>query len=279
MHINPNRGTIGAVVQGVELDKYMSDEQVTDLLQAWYDHQILIFPDQPLSPAQLEAFTERLGDIGDDPFLEAMPGQQHVLELRREAHEKAVAFGGSWHSDWSFQPTPPSATILHAQTVPPIGGETLFADAFKAYETLPDSMKSRLLNMRAIHSAKGPYGTDGFYAKENGDRSMKILNSEKAHETQIHPLIRTHPGSGRKALYVNRVYTIGIEGMADDEAHSLIAELCAHATRDEFVYRHVWQKDMLVMWDNRCIQHMALGGYDGHLRVMHRMTLRGEVPV
>ena len=279
MQIKPNRDTIGVVISDIRLDRPLSESQVTDLLQAWYDYQVLIVPDQPLSPEQLEAFTEQLGEIGDDPFLEPMPGQKHVLELRREPDEKAVAFGGTWHSDWSFQAMPPSATILHAQTVPPVGGETLFADGFAAYEALPEDKKIELQNLRAIHSAKGPYGTDGFYATENSDRTMKIINSEKAHETQVHPLIRTHPGSGRKALYVNRVYTLGIEGMADDEAQSLIQELCAHATQDEFVYRHVWQPDMLVMWDNRCTQHMALGGYDGHLRVMHRMTLRGEVPV
>jgi taurine dioxygenase len=279
MQTSPNLDSIGVVVTDIRLDRDLSTDQVAALLQAWYDHQILIFPNQTLGLEQLQSFTAQFGEFGDDPFIEPMADFPHILELRREADEKAVAFGGSWHSDWSFQETPPSATILHAQIVPPTGGETLFADAFGAYEALPDNMKSRLAGLQAIHSARGPYGADGFYASEEGDRTLKILHGERAHGTQAHPLVRTHPGSGRKALYVNRVYTIGIEGMDDDEALPLIKDLCAHATHDEFVYRHVWAPDMLVMWDNRCTQHMALGGYDGYQRVMHRMTLQGEQPV
>lgn len=279
MRIEATTGVMGAIVTDLALNHPQHDSTINELLEAWYRYQILVFPRQKLSLDQLQAFVGQLGDFGEDPFIAPLSSHPHILELRREADETAVNFGGSWHSDWSFQRQPPSATILHAQTVPPIGGDTLFANSYAAFEALPADRQEYLGTLQAVHSAIGPYGPKGFYASEKEDRSIKILPSDAAKATFSHPMVRTHPGSGRKALYINKVYTVGIEGMTPDGAASLLEELFVHSVQEQFVYRQQWQDDMLVMWDNRCTQHLALGGYDGYQRVMHRMTLKGETPV
>ena len=188
-------------------------------------------------------------------------------------------FGAAWHSDWSFQETPPAATLLHAKIIPPVGGDTLYADGYRAYEALSPAMQSVLAGLRGVHSAARPYGPEGIYAREADDaRSMKILWSAEAEKTRAHPIVRTHPVSGRKALFVNPVYTVGVEGMTADESAALLGFLFKHMTAEAFVYRHKWAADMLTLWDNRCALHNATGGYDGHRRLMHRTTVAGEVP-
>ena len=208
-----------------------------------------------------------------------MEGRPHVLELRREPDEKATNFGAGWHSDWSFQETPPAGTILHSEVTPPVGGDTLYADGRRAYDDLSDEIKARLDGLMAIHSAILPYGSKGLFAQETEKRTMKIISSTKAESQQLHPLVRTHPVTGRKALFVSPTYTIGIEGMEEGEAQALLGELFAHMVQDKYIYRHKWQQNMLTLWDNRCCLHLADGGYDGHLRVMHRTTIAGDVPV
>jgi taurine dioxygenase len=207
-----------------------------------------------------------------------MPGRPNVLELRREPDEKASNFGAGWHSDWSFLETPPAATLLRAQTIPPVGGDTLFVDASRAWDALSDAMKAVLAPLRAVHSARQSYGTKGVFARDTEARTMKIIVSEEADGSLTHPLVRTHPVTGRKALYISPVYTVGIEGFTPEESKALLGFLFAHLTQEEFIYRHRWTVGDLLMWDNRCTMHFAEGGYDGHLRVMHRTTVQGEVP-
>ena len=274
----PTGQATGAVVTGVDLAGGLDADAIAAIRNAWLDHQVLVFPDQPLTHDQLEAFTEAFGAFGDDPFIEAMPDHPHILELRREPDETVANFGSSWHSDWSFQDSPPSATILHSKVVPPVGGDTLYADGYAAYDALSDEMKDRIAGLKGIHSARMPYSKQGVYAKDD-KRAMKFKVSDSALDERTHPIIRTHPETGRKALYVNMVYTIGVEGMDAADARDLLQPLFAHSVEDRFVYRHKWQPNMLVMWDNRCLQHFADGGYDGHLRVMHRTTVAGDEPV
>jgi taurine dioxygenase len=207
-----------------------------------------------------------------------MPGHPNVLELRREPDEKATNFGAGWHSDWSFQPSPPAATMLHSKVVPPVGGDTLFADCARAYEALTDAFKALLAPLKAVHSAARPYGSKGSFARETEKRTMQIISSVEAEKTHLHPLVRTHPVTGRKALFVRPVYTVGIEGMSEEEAGAILGFLFAHITQEAFIYRHKWSPDMLLMWDNRCTVHLAEGGYDGHLRLMHRTTVAGDPP-
>ena len=279
IEVTPTASGFGAVVTGLDLSKPLANGVMDEVRQAWADHGVLSFPDQPLSLDQLEAVTLQFGPFGVDPFIAPMPGRPNVLELRREPDEKATNFGPGWHSDWSFQPAPPAATLLHGQVIPPVGGDTLFADCTGAYAALSPVMREMLAPLRAIHSAGRAYGTKGVFARETEKRTMQIIVSEEADKTHTHPLVRTHLVTGEKALFVSPVYTLGIEGMTPAESQAILGFLFAHMTQEAFVFRHRWAKDTLLIWDNRRTIHLAEGGYDGHLRVMHRTTVAGEVPV
>jgi taurine dioxygenase len=267
-----------ARIQGLNLSERLSEDTVAAIRQLWLAHQVLYFPDQPLDYAGLEIFTRCFGEHGDDPYVKAIDGHENILEIRREPDEQITPFGGSWHSDWSFQSEPPSATILHAKIVPPRGGDTHYADGFRAFDALDPGFAAELETLTAIHSARRPYSHEGYARSFGNRRSMTILPSERAWEEREHPVIRTHPETGRKALWVNPVYTIGIKDMAATEADKLLAELFAQTLQPEFIYVHKWTADMLIMWDNRSVQHCAQGGYDGHRRVMHRTTVAGNEP-
>ncbi|HEX2560183.1 TauD/TfdA family dioxygenase [Phenylobacterium sp.] len=277
--VEPCENGFGARITGLDLTRPLDGETLAQVKAAFARHGVVSFPDQPLSLEQLEAFTLQMGPFGEDPFIAPMAGHPNVLELRREPDEKATNFGAGWHSDWSFQPQPPAATLLHAKVVPPVGGDTLFADCTRAYDTLSETMKQVLAPLRAVHSAARPYGTKGVFARETEKRTMQIITSQEAEKTQVHPLVRTHPVTGRKALFVSPVYTVGIEGMTEKEAGAILGFLFAHMTQPEFIFRHKWAEGTLLMWDNRCTVHFAEGGYDGHLRLMHRTTVAGDTPV
>lgn len=277
--VTPQESGFGARIEGVDLSRPLPPAVLDAVKAAWAKHSVVAFPGQPLSLEALEAFTQTIGPFGVDPFIAPMPGHPNVLELRREPDEKATNFGAGWHSDWSFQKTPPAATLLRSQVIPPVGGDTLFADCSRAYEALSPVMKQMLEGVRAVHSASRAYGTQGVFAKESAKRTMEIIVSPEADKTLTHPLVRTHPVTGRKALFVSPVYTVGIEGMAVAESQAILGFLFAHIVQEPFVYRHKWEPDMLLMWDNRCTVHFAEGGYDGHLRLMHRTTVAGDVPV
>lgn len=279
IQIIPHANRFGAVVRGLRLADGLTAEAATTIRDAWARYGVLVFPEQPLDLEQLEAFTQALGEFGTDPFIAPMDDHPHVLELRREADEKAGNFGAGWHSDWSFQAEPPSGTILHSKVIPPFGGDTLYADTHRAWEALSPTMQGMLEGLHAIHSAALPYGPKGVFANDTEARTMKILVSEEAEKTERHPLVRTHPVTGRKALFVNPVYTVAIEGLEPPENFTILKFLYDHMVKDEFVYRHVWAPEMLVLWDNRSTMHFATGGYDGHLRVLHRTTLAGDRPV
>lgn len=279
INVNPRPTGFGAQVTGLDLSRPMSGATRAELNAAFARHAVLYFPDQPLTIEQLEVFTLQFGEFGVDPFIKPLEGHPHVLELRRTAEEKAVNFGAAWHSDWSFQERPPAATILISKVTPPVGGDTLFADCARAFDALSPTMQKWLCSLTAIHSAARPYGRTGVFANESESRSMKIVTGVEAEKTFCHPVVRTHPVSGRQALYVSPTYTLGIEGLSQAESDNLLAFLYAHATQDEYVYAHKWSQDMVTIWDNRCTLHNAGGGYDGHLRVMHRTTVAGERPV
>ena len=279
IEVRPQPSGFGAEITGVDLSRPLDRDQLAEVKAAWARHAVVAFPDQPLSLEQLEAFTLQIGPFGTDPFIRPMPGHPNVLELRREPDEKATNFGAGWHSDWSFQAQPPAATLLHSEVVPPVGGDTLFCDCARAWEALSPTMQAMLAPLRAVHSAGRAYGTKGVFARETEKRTMQIIVSEEADETLAHPLVRTHPVTGRKSLFVSPVYTVGIEGLTPKESQAVLGFLFAHMVQDEFIYRHRWAPKMLLMWDNRCTMHLAEGGYDGHLRVMHRTTVAGDTPV
>lgn len=278
IQVSPHANDFAACIRGVNLRAALCQTDAERIRALWLRYQVLYFPDQALTHHQLERFTETFGAYGHDPFVTAMSGHRHILEVRREPEEDVVPFGSSWHSDWSFQAAPPSATILHSKVIPPIGGGTHFADGIRALATLPVELRRAIHGRCAIHSARRPYSHAGYRA--GGRRtSMKIVPSDDAWQTQSHPIIRAHPESGRDTLWINPVYTIAIDDMDPSESADLLARLFQHMLQAEFIYKHCWEENMLVMWDNRSVMHCAQGGYAGHRRVMHRTTVAGTVPV
>ena len=278
LQVFPTESGFGAEIIGVDLSRPLLPEALAEIRDAWARHAVVSFPDQPLSLEELEAFTLRIGKFGVDPFIAPMAGHPNVLELRREPDEKATNFGAGWHSDWSFQAEPPAATLLHGQMIPPVGGDTLFADGVRAYDDLSDAMKALIAPLRAVHSATRAYGTQGVFARETEARTMEIIVSAEADKSLTHPLVRTHPVTGRKVLFVSPVYTVGVEGFSVKESQAILGFLFQHMTGEDYVFRHRWRPNTLLMWDNRCTTHFAEGGYDGHLRVMHRTTVAGDRP-
>ena len=262
---------------GVEVSDFslfdLTEENISFLRSKWVEYGLIVFPKLPLSHDEFKDFALSFGNFGDDPFISSLPDYPNIAEIKRSANEKATPFGGTWHSDWSFMKKPPSATLLHSKIIPPVGGNTLFANTEKSFAALPEKMKNKLRNLKVIHSAKIPYADDGFYALEKEERSMKILPSKEAKATFSHPMIKIHPETKKECLFINPVYTINIEGFSQDESQELLWELYEHMTQDKFVYEHVWNEDMLIMWDNRTVMHQASGGYDGYDRLLHRITL------
>lgn len=268
-----------AVATGPDLAGPLDEATLAAVRDAWGRYPVLAFPRQRLDPGSLTAFSAALGAFGDDPFVAPVPDHPHVIEVRREARETAPVFGGQWHSDWSFQARPPSATLLYGAEVPPVGGDTLFADTCAACKALSPRMRRMLSPLEGVHCAGPAYGPRGLFSRDDATRSMAIVVSPDAEHTQRHPLLRRHGESGRSAIYVNPVYTIAIDGLTAEESSALLEFLFAHVTSAPFVYRHRWQPGTLLMWDNRRVVHMACGGYEGHRRLMYRTTLAGEAPI
>lgn len=267
----------GATVTGVDLTAPLDSATVGEIRAAWLQHHVLAFPDQAMTDDDLERFTQAFGGFGDDPFIAPIAGREHIIAVARNATETAPLFAENWHTDWSFQATPPSGTCLLGITIPPTGGDTLYADQHAALDAMPADLRGRLEGRLAIHSARGGYAPSGTYGDDDQqtDRSMAITPSDAAMATQTHPIIREHPETGQLGLFGCIGYIIGIEGMSDDEGRELLFDLYHWQTRDEFQYRHVWSENMLVMWDNRSVLHRATGGYDGHDRLLHRTTIAG----
>lgn len=266
-------GVFGAVVHGLDLRRPLDPPTAERLRQAWLRHQVLVFPDQDLSFDELEAVATAFGPIGEDPYFRPIPGQSHVVALTREADETSPLFADVWHSDWSFLPSPPAGTLLYGVEIPPVGGDTLYADQYAAYDSLPGSLQERIENLMGVHSARRGYSKQGQYGDRDVGRSMAIVASDDAFATELHPLVRTHPETGRRALYCSLAYTIGIDGLEEDAANALLGELFAHQAGEGNTYRHRWSSGMVALWDNRCLLHAASGGYEGHRRVLHRLTI------
>ena len=273
--VQPSGASCGATIIGVQLNQSLSDDLVAEIRVYWLEHKVVAFPGQQLTPAQLVGFSEQFGEIGEDPFFGHIDEHPQVAAIQRNADETTSIFAEFFHSDWSFMPVPPAATALYGITIPPVGGDTLFADQVAAYEQMPDDLRGRVEALPSIHSAALGYAPDGAYgeADQERGRSMKILPSERALETCEHPLVRTHHETGKRALFSSAAYIKGFVGLDKDESDALLMELYAHQSQPEFVYAHRWQPGMLVMWDNRSVLHAATGGYDGYDRLLHRTTI------
>ena len=273
LSITVQNAPCGALLSGIDLTQPINAAQAAEIRSVWLQHQVVGFPDQAMSVDDLERFAVSVGPFSPDPFFQSIPGHPHVAQVKREADETSTLFADNFHSDWSFLASPPAATLLYGDVIPPVGGDTLFANQYDAWEALPAAMKALLEAKQGVHSARRGYSKQGRYGEGDKGRSMAIRYDDSAMATQLHPIARRHPETGRTALFVSPGYTIGIDGLPDDEAGPLLAELFKHQARPEFVYAHRWQQGTLLMWDNRCLVHAATGGYDGHRRLLHRITV------
>lgn len=276
MRITAKDAPCGAEITDLDLTQALSSEQVDEIRQVWLKHQVLVFPDQELSVDDLARFTLYFGNFGDDPFFNSIDAHPNIAAIRRDANEKTSLFAENWHTDWSFQPKPPIGTCLYGVTIPPQGGDTLFANQHKAYDELPPELKEKIENLTAVHSAASGYSPDGLYSDEkesNTGRSMDIVISDEARRTHAHPLIRPHTETGRPAIYSTAGYIERFEELDEAESKNLLGELYRYQGSDQFVYRHQWQPNMLVMWDNRSVLHKATGGYEGYDRLLYRTTI------
>ena len=274
--INVERLTpaIGGIVEGVDISTDLSDVVIGEIRQALLEHLVIFFRNQSLAPDRLVAFARRFGEIGYYPFVDGMADYPEVVEVIKKENE-TINFGGLWHTDTSYLETPPLGSILYAKEVPTIGGDTLFANMYLAYHVLSDGMKSMLEGLRGVNSAEKPDA-----AMTRVDRiAEKPKDSEGIVTTSSHPLVRTHPETGRKALYCSNAHTVTIEGMTLEESRALLESVYAIQQREQFRCRFHWERGSVAFWDNRCAQHNALNDYHGHRRVMHRVTLKGDKPV
>ncbi|MFN2100637.1 TauD/TfdA dioxygenase family protein [Altererythrobacter sp. MF3-039] len=274
LKVEPSGQACGARITGVDLAAPLDPDTISEIRVTWLKHRVIAFPDQgAMDDDALERFTIAMGGFGKDPFFAPIEGRNNIAAILREADETTPLFAENWHTDWSFLEKPPSGTCLLSIDIPPTGGDTLFANQIAAFAALSEERKDYLRSLTAIHSARGAYSKNGFYGEKDEGRSMAIRPSDDALATQPHPLVQRHPETGEEALFSCAGYIVGIDGMSDEEAGPLLMELLAWQGRDEFVYRHKWEPDMLVMWDNRSVLHKATGGYEGHRRELHRTTI------
>ena len=278
IEVAPLTGTIGAEIFKVNL-KSLNQDTVAEIRRALLENVVVFFRDQDLDMSEYISFAQQFGSFGIEPFVETMSEHPNVIAVVKEASEvKTINFGGQWHSDWSFQECPPFATILYGIDIPPHGGDTLFSNMYLAYETLSEGMKQLIDPLIAVHSAKRPYGLGNSILGDTDKKAMSIIRSEKAHDEIEHPLVRIHPETSRKLLFINPVYTIRLKGMSESESRTLLKQLHTHSINEAFTCRFRWRNNSIAMWDNRCSMHLAINDYDGYRRELHRITIAGDAP-
>ena len=276
MQIEPLAGALGAEIRGVSLTT-LDEAGWREVRRAFLDYQVLAIRDQQLEPADLMRVGGRFGEPCFYPFVTGLEGFPFIFEVVKEESE-TTNFGGSWHSDTTYLREPPAATLLYAVETPAYGGDTLFTNTYAAYEALSEGMRQMLASMVGVNSAALKYG-GGRTKMHNSIAGMKVHDTEQAEEYEAeHPVVRTHPETGRKALYVSRSHTIRFKDMTEAESRPLVEFLQEHQTRPEFTCRVRWQPGTLTIWDNRCTQHAAINDYHGQRRRMRRLTVGPEVP-
>jgi taurine dioxygenase len=268
MQVSRIAGALGAEIHGVDLSKETPPEAIR---RAFLEHQVIFFRNQTLTPAQFMAFARCMGKPVEYPFVKGIEGFPELIEVKKLEHERHN-FGGIWHSDTAYLEIPPMGSMLLAREVPPFGGDTLFASQYLAYESLSEGMRRLLDGLVAVNaSAKADV------TRTREDRVKEQEGASKHFEAE-HPVIRTHPETGRKALYVNVAHTVRFKGMTEEESAPLLRFLFEHQVKAEFTCRFQWRVGSLAFWDNRCAQHNPINDYHGHRRVMHRITLAGDKP-
>lgn len=277
--LEPLTPRLGGRVTGVDLRQVVSGELAEALRQALAERLVLVLPEQFLGIGDLKRATTIFGPLVRVPYVEPSAEDPDVVAVLKEAEERKIAtFGGDWHSDFSFLERPPGGSLLQAVELPPVGGDTLWADQVTAWETLPDDLRRQVAGRRAIQTG-APYGITRA-PTEATSRSIRITRGDpEADRERAHPVVRRHPISGKAALFVNPIYTTRLEGLSEAESTPILARLYAHMTRPEFCCRHRWRPGDLVIWDNRATLHFAVNDYDGHRRLLWRTTFEGEAPI
>ncbi len=270
LEIQPTSASVGAEILGVDLRK-LTDGEFEAIRDAFGEYGVLFFRDQQLAPEDHIAFAERFGPINVNRFFKAVEGHPQIAEVRKEPDQK-LNIGGGWHTDHSYDVEPALCSILYAQEIPPVGGDTLFAGMGAAYDALSDGFKEMLRGLRAVHSSRHVFGRESGY---RGATEGRIGNPDAATQDSVHPVVIAHPKTGRPLLYVNPGFTIGIDGWSRAESKVLLGFLYEHAARPEFQTRWRWAPGSVAMWDNRSTWHLALNDYHGHRRYLHRITVEG----
>ena len=272
-------GPVGACVRGVDLTTPLSPQAHEEIWRAFLDHAVLWFPDQVLAPKQQASFAEHFGELGTYPFVTPVEDHDKVIPIIKEPDTK-MNFGGGWHTDTSYVAEPPSVTMLQAVQVPDHGGDTLFADMTGAFESMSTGLQAMLSELTGVYSAEMVHGKGGFYADNpEADHPMDYGDKGGVATRRVeHPIIRTHPETGRKSIYAGLAHCSHIKGMKKDESKVILQWINEYATKAEFVTRLKWQSGSLAMWDNRRVFHYALNDYAGHRRHMHRVILKGDKP-
>ena len=277
LDIAPLTGVGGAEVGGVDLAN-LDDATFARIASALYEHGVLVVRDQRLEhPTQL-AFARRFGGLETHPIVVGMEEYPEIIKMHKAVGDEST-FGVGWHSDNSFNPRPSMGSIVRADVLPPFGGDTLFANQHLAYERLSSGMRRMLDGMRAVHSAKVAYRTPTTAQKYDGTTTMKYHESKMIEAEVLHPVVRTHPVTGRRALYVNPMFTLRFEDMSEEESAPLLEYLFRHSTCEDLQCRIRWQGGTVAIWDNRCVQHSALNDCQGFERIHYRVTVAGEVPI
>ncbi|MGA8515044.1 MAG: TauD/TfdA family dioxygenase [Burkholderiaceae bacterium] len=273
MQVKKVAGALGAEISGVDLSAGVPPALAADIRKVFLDHQVIFLRQQPLSPAQFLTLAKAMGEPIEYPFVKGIEGFPYIIEVKKLEHEK-VNFGGIWHSDTTYLDVPPMGSMLLSREVPPYGGDTLFANQYMAYEALSGTMQNLLAGLKGISSSAKADVSKTREDRVKSDGNAGVPKTYKA----LHPIVRTHPETGRKALYVNVAHTAGIEGMSEAESTPILNFLFAHQVKPEFTCRFAWQPHAIAFWDNRCTQHNPVNDYHGHRRVMHRITLQGDKP-
>jgi taurine dioxygenase len=276
--IQPLTGALGAELSGVQLGETLSDASFATIRQALHDFGVIFFRDQELSLEAQVAFARRFGPTEVHPIVNGMTDYPEVIKVLKPAGESA-SFGTGWHSDNSFFEKPSLGSVLYGVTIPPYGGDTLFANQYLAYERLSDGLKSVLSGLTAIHSAGPAYTSESAKVKYEGKTAITYRWSDSVHALVEHPVVRTHPETGRKALYVNQMFTQRFKGWTDAESRPLLEYLYEHSTRPDFTCRFRWRPGSVAVWDNRCVQHYAMDDYQEYERLIYRVTIAGEKPL
>jgi len=275
--LTPAGGSAGAFIGGLDMSKSIGQEAIRFLHTALNEHLVVALRDQTLSLDDLERFTHAMGGCDLTPYVTPIEGRPYVIRILKESHER-LNFANAWHSDLSYLETPPSYTVLYCLETPPTGGDTIWANQYLALETLSAGLRYSLMGLQAVHSAGAAYGTGGYLDGVKDKMSTPIAPSKEAYAEQTHPVVISHPATGRAALYVNPVYTRRIAGWSSAESESLLGYLYQHAVNENFTWRLQWVKGTLAIWDNRCTQHFALNDYHGYRREMVRTSVKGSKP-